>query len=134
MRPASMIEAVERRGPAESGASVEGRPSTKRGSAAEPWTSAEEMVAIDEGPAVRDEAVVVEDHRPAAKVDAPMGKAPAEAGEKADPETYAESDPGAYGVEAGIPEPTRVGNQRRAVHDPRVVGRNIDDLRVCRLD
>src|SRR6267378_4942942 len=100
----------------------------------ESWTAAVEVVAIDEGAAVRDISVVVEVHPVVAPIGVPVVPSPTESAEEADPPTNSERNPRADGVEAGGPEPAWVGDQRRTIDRPRVVFGHVDDPGVCRLD
>src|SRR6267143_911108 len=92
----------------------------------ESGAAAVEMVVIDEGAAVRDVSVVVEVH--------PVVPSPTESGEEADPPTDPERNPRADGIEAGVPDPAWISDQRRTIDRPRVVFGDVDDLGVCRLD
>src|SRR5437016_2272317 len=112
-------------------AAVTVRPAVERMAAV---TAAVEMVVADEGAAVRDIPVVVEHHAVAAPVGVPVVPSPAESTVEADPETDSERNPRAGGVQAGVPEPAGVCDERRAVDQPRIVGRHVDHLGVCRLD
>src|SRR5207253_6691915 len=135
VRPAVESRATVTVRPAvESSATVEFRASVKFRAAVEPGTAAVEMVVADEGAAVRDIPVVVEHHAVAAPVGVPVVPSPAESTVEADPETDSERNPRAGGVQAGVPEPAGVCDERRAVDQPRIVGRHIDHLGVCRLD
>ncbi len=102
--------------------------------AMEPWAAAVEMVVIDERSTVRDVLVVVVDQFPAAPVGIPVVPSPTESAEEADPETDSEGDPRAHGIEAGERIPAWISYDRGAIHLPRVVSWDVDDLGVCRLD
>src|SRR6266478_1551582 len=115
-------------------AAVESRAAMKVRATVESWTAAVEVVAIDEGAAVRDVSVVVEVHPPVAPIGVPVVPSPTESAEEADPPTDSERNPRADGIEAGVPEPAWVGDQRRTIDRPRVVFGHVDDLGVCRLD
>jgi len=102
--------------------------------AAEHCPLALERPAVDERSAARDEPVVIEHHDPMAPVATPVPPSPREAREDADAERRAEHDTRAGDVEAGIPVPARPQDDRCAVHDPRIVLRDVDHLRALRLD
>src|SRR6267143_653492 len=100
----------------------------------ESGAAAVEMVVIDEGAAVRDVSVVVEVHPVVAPIGVPVVPSPTESGEEADPPTDPERNPRADGIEAGVPDPAWISDQRRTIDRPRVVFGDVDDLGVCRLD
>src|SRR5467141_2828819 len=81
----------------------------------ESWTAAVEVGAIDEGAAVRDISVVVEVHPVVAPIGVPVVPSPTESAEEADAPTNSERNPRADGVEAGVPKPAWVGDQRRTI-------------------
>src|SRR5437016_1345413 len=84
--------------------------------------------------AVRLIPVVVVPHEAVVPVEAPVVKPPAESAEEADAETESERNPGTDSVEAGVPEPARVSDDRRPVNQPWIVGGHVDDIGVRRLD
>src|SRR5882672_12794570 len=116
------------------GATVGPRAAMKVRATVESWTAAVEVVAIDEGAAVRDISVVVEVHPVVMPIGVPVVPSPTEPAEEADPPTNSERNPGADGIEAGVPTPAWVSDQRRAIDSPGVVLGHVDDLGVCRLD
>ena len=93
-----------------------------------------EVVAIDDGSAVGDVGVVVVDHCPAVPVISPVMPAPPISSEKAEPEADSESNPrsGQEDPRHGIPAWIR--DDRLTVHEPGIVGRHVDHLRVGRFD
>src|SRR6267378_8560783 len=115
-------------------ATVGARAAMKVRATVESWTAAVEVVAIDEGAAVRDVSVVVEVHPPVVPIGVPVVPSPTESAEEADPPTESERNPRADSIEAGVPEPAWVSDQRRTIDRPRVVFGHVDDLGVCRLD
>src|SRR6202035_2345226 len=115
-------------------ATVESWTAMKVRATVESWTAAVEVDAIDEGAAVRGVSVVVEVHPPVAPIGVPVVPSPTESAEEADPPTDSERNPWAFGIEAGVPEPAWVSDQRRTIDRPRVVCGHVDDVRVCRLD
>src|SRR5207253_9244118 len=115
-------------------AAVTVRPAVEFRASMKSWAAAVEMVVADEGAAVRDIPVVVEHHAVAAPVGVPVVPSPAESTVEADPETDSERNSRAGGVQAGVPEPAGVCDERRAVDQPRIVGRHVDHLGVCGLD
>src|SRR5207248_2995531 len=95
---------------------------------------ASERLAIDERPAARDVGVVVEDDGAMTPVASPVAPSPAEAREEPDPEAYAEDDSRLGDEQARIRIPPRPRDDRRAVHEPWIVLRHVDDLGIRRLD
>src|SRR5712664_3157006 len=81
--------------------------------------AAVEMVAIDERAAVRHVSVVVEVHPVVAPIGVPVVPSPTESADEADPPTESERNPRADGVEAGVPVPAWVSDQRRTIDRPR---------------
>src|SRR5882672_8543687 len=150
-RHAAVIEPAERAragaglevlplGPVELGAAMKFRATVgpraamKVRATVESWTAAVEMVAIDERAAVRHVSVVVEVHPVVAPIGVPVVPSPTESAEEADPPTESERNPRADGVEAGVPVPAWVSDQRRTIDRPRVVLGHVDDVGACRLD
>src|SRR6267378_4112083 len=78
--------------------------------------------------------VVVVPHEAVVPVEVPVVESPAESAEEADTETESERNPGADSVEAGVPEPARVSDDRRPVNQPWIVGGHVDDVGARRLD
>ena len=93
-----------------------------------------EIIAIDDRPAVGDVGVVVIDHGPAVPVISPVMPAPSKSSEEADSESKPEGDCRAGKKDSGHRIPTRIGDDRRSIHEPRIVGRHVDHLRVGWFD
>jgi len=93
-----------------------------------------EAVAIDDRSAVRNVDVVVVDHSMAVPVASPVMPAPAKSSEEADSKSKPEGNCRAVKKDPRYWVPTRVGDDRRPVHEPGIIGRNIDDLRIGRFD
>ncbi len=96
--------------------------------------AAVEVVAIDDRSTVRDVGVVVVDHPMAMPVASPVMPAPPKSSEEADPEADSKSNPrsGQEDPRHGIP--AWIGDDRLAIHEPRIIGRYVDDLRIGRFD
>src|SRR5580700_431992 len=86
-----------------------------------------EVVAIDDGSAVGNVGVVVVDHGPTAPVVPPVAPTPSKSSEEADSKSKPEGDSG-HGV------PAWVADDRRPVHEPRIIGRHVDHVRVGWFD
>src|ERR1700730_8336918 len=89
---------------------------------------------VTEVPAMRGIIVMVEGWSTAVPVVPPVAPAPAKSSEEADtkPDTEGESDAAQKNSRHRIP--ARVGNDRRPVHEPRIIGRHVHHLRVGRFD
>src|ERR1700751_4700810 len=77
---------------------------------------------------------MVEKRSTAMPVIAPMTPAPPKSSEEADTKSNAEAEADAAPKNSGHRIPVRVSDDRRPVHQPRIVGRDVDHLRVGRLD
>ena len=93
-----------------------------------------EAVAIDDRSAVGDVGVVVVDDSMAMPVTSPVMPAPAKSSEEADSKSKPEGNCRTVKKDSGNWVPTRVGDDGRPVHEPGIIGRNIDDLRIGRFD
>src|SRR6267143_176433 len=90
--------------------------------------------AIDDRSAMGDVVIVVV-HRPmATPVVPPVTPAPAKSSEETDSKSNTEGDCGAAKKDSWHRNPARVGNDRRPVHEPGIIGRYVDHLRVGRLN
>ena len=96
--------------------------------------AAVEVMAIDDRSAVRDIRVVVVDYPSAVPVVSPVMPAPPKSSEEADAKSKAERDCGAGKKDSGNRNPAGVGNNRCSVHEPRIIGRYVDHIRVGRFD
>jgi len=93
-----------------------------------------EVVAIDDRSAVGDVGVVVVDHPMAMPVASPVIPAPPKSSEEADSKPNTEGNCGAGKKDSGHRNPARVGDDRYPIHEPRIIGRHVDHVRVGRLD
>ncbi|HEX3400477.1 MAG TPA: hypothetical protein VHT74_09140, partial [Acetobacteraceae bacterium] len=89
---------------------------------------------IEDPRIARDEGTVVEQHRMVGPVEAPVVPSPAKAGEEADPDTEAESDAWSREIESRVRVPARQRHQRRTIGEPGIILRDINDVRVGRLN
>jgi hypothetical protein len=88
-----------------------------------------ETVAVDDRSAMGDICVVVIDN-PAvmAPVESPMAPPPAKAAKESNSEAKAKSDPGPFQEKPRIGIPTWEHRQRIAVHEPRIILGNVNDV------
>src|ERR1700687_2085624 len=93
-----------------------------------------EVVAIDDGPAVGDVGVVVVDHPMAMPVGSPVTPAPPKSSEEPDPEADSKSNPHSGEEDPWYGIPTWICNDWLAIHEPGIIGRHVDHLRVGRFD
>ena len=93
-----------------------------------------EVVAIDDRSAVGDVGVVVVDHPMAMPVASPVMPSPSESSEEADPEANSKPNPWSRQEDPWHGIPAWVCHDRLAIHEPRIIGRHVDDLRVGRFD
>ena len=92
-------------------------------------------IVVDDGSAMRDVRVVVENGSPAVMpIESPMLKTPAEAAEESDSESQSKSDSWTAQKESWIRIPTREYSQRGPIHQPRVVLRYVNHVGGCRFD
>src|SRR5713226_4447911 len=92
------------------------------------------VVAIDDGSAVGDVRVVVVDHPVAMPVASPVMPAPPESSEEADPEADSKSNSRSSQEDPRHGIPAWIGDDWLAIHEPGIIGRHINDLRVGRFD
>src|ERR1700676_4058396 len=83
---------------------------------------------------VREELVMVEECSTVMPVVSPVAPAPPKASEVSDSKSNTERESHAAPKNSGHRIPPGVSDDRRTVHEPRIVGRNIDPLRTSRLD
>ena len=95
---------------------------------------AAKVVAIDDRSAVRDIVVVVVEHPVAMPVPSPVVPAPSKSTEEADSKSNTEEKSRAVIKDSGHRIPTRVGKDRISIHEPGIIGRDVDHVRVRRLD
>ena len=143
-RDSSMIESAERAGvraslPAWPGKSMLTAGESSRSSAmktvsAMKSASSIERIVIDENSAVGDVGVVVVNNSVAVPIVSPVVPAPAKAAEEADSKTEAKPNPRTGKVEPWIRIPTRPDPDGLSIHEPRVIFRNVNNLRVGGLD
>src|SRR6266850_3302296 len=97
-------------------------------------TAAVKAVAIDDSSAVGDVGVVVVNHAMAVPVASPVMPAPTKSSEEAHPEADSKSNPssGQENPRHGIP--AWIGDDRVAIHQPGIISRHVDYLRVGRFD
>src|SRR5437016_4174507 len=93
-----------------------------------------EVVAIDDRSAVGDVGVVVVNHPMAMPVASPVMPSPSESSEEADPEANSKPNPWSRQEDPWHGIPAWVCHDRLAIHEPRIIGRHVDDLRVGRFD
>src|SRR5580700_2640558 len=91
-------------------------------------------VVISENSAVGLVVVVVETNIVVMPIVSPVVPAPAKAAEEADSKPDAKLNPGIAKVESWIRIPTRPDPDRLSIREPRVVLRNVNNLRVGWLD
>ena len=89
-----------------------------------------EVVAIDDRSAVGDVGVVVVDYPVAMPVASPVMPAPTIPSEETDAEADSKSNPRSGQEDPRHGVPTRIRDDRFAVHEPRVVRGHIDHLRI----
>src|SRR6266850_15901 len=97
-------------------------------------TAAIKVVAIDDGSAVGDVGVVVVNHAMAVPVASPVMPAPtiSAEGTDAEPESKSNPRPSQENPRHGIP--AWICDDRVAIHQPGIIGRHVDDLRIGWFD
>src|SRR5882724_2984989 len=96
----------------------------------EPWTPSEEVVAVDERVAPGDKRVVVEDDGVVMPVSSPVGPPPAKPAKEADSKACTKHHSRSGQEQPWICIPPWPGDDGRAIHDPRIILRHVNDLRV----
>ena len=93
-----------------------------------------EIVAINDRPAVGDVGVVVVNHPMAMPVASPVMPAPTISSEETDAEPDSKSNPRSGEEDSRHGVPARIRDDGLAIHEPGIIGRYIDDLRIGRFD
>src|SRR5882672_4559171 len=93
-----------------------------------------EGVVISEDSAVGLVVVIVETNVVVVPVVSPMVPAPAKATEVADAEAVAKLNSRSGKIESWIPIPAWPDPDRRSIHEPGIIFRHVNDLRIGRLD
>src|SRR5467141_3993814 len=96
--------------------------------------AAVKVVAIDDGSAVGNVGVVIVDHSVAMPVASPVMPAPTIPSEEADAEPDSKSDTRSGQEDPWHRIPAWIGHDRLAIHEPRIIGRHVDHLRIGRFD
>src|SRR6266850_5168360 len=97
-------------------------------------TAAIKVVAIDDGSAVGDVGVVVVNHAMAVPVASPVMPAPTVPSEETDAEPDSKSNPSPSQENPRHGIPAWIGDDRIAVHQPGIIRRHVDHLRVGWFD
>src|ERR1700676_31527 len=90
--------------------------------------------AVTEVSAVGDERVMVEECSTAMPVVSPVAPAPPKASEVPDSKSKTERESDAAPKNSGHRIPAGVGDDWRAIHQPRIIGRHVNNLRISRFD
>ena len=90
--------------------------------------------AVTKVSAVRHERVMVEECSTVMPVVAPVAPSPPKASEVPDSKSKAERESDAAPKNPGHRIPAGVRDDWRAIHQPRIIGRHVDNLRISRLD
>jgi hypothetical protein len=93
-----------------------------------------EIVATDDRSAVGDVGVVVVDHTMAMPVTSPVMPAPAKSSEEADSKSDTEGNCRAVKKDPGHRIPARICDDRLAVHEPGIIGGNVNHLGIGRFN
>ena len=101
---------------------------------AEITAAAVKVVAIDDGSAVGDVGVVVVDHPVAMPVTSPVMPAPTIPSEETNAEPDSKSNPGSSQEDPRHGIPAWICDDRVAIHEPGIIGRHVDHLRIGRFD
>src|ERR1700676_5331858 len=113
---------------------VETRTAAVKSASAMKSSGAIEGVMVDEDSTVGDISVVVVDDSVVMPVISPVVPAPAESTIEADSKAEAKCNSRTAKVESGIRIPSRPDPDRSSIHEPGIILRHVDNLRVCRLD
>src|SRR5260370_42537262 len=93
------------------------------------------IVAIDVSPAMRSVCVVLEFASTAVvPIVSPPVPTPAEACKQSDSEAQSKTDSWAVEKESGVRIPTGENTYRRPIHQPGIVLRHVNHVRLCRLN
>src|SRR6266478_10244376 len=90
--------------------------------------------AVTEVSAVRDESVMVEECSTAMPVVSPVAPAPPKASEVPDTKSNTEGESDASPKNPRHRIPAWVGDDWRAIHQPRIIGRHVDNFRISWFD
>src|SRR5260370_26703221 len=93
-----------------------------------------EVVAINDRPAVGDVGVVVVNHPMAMPVASPVMPSPTISSEETDAEPNSKSNPRSGEEDSRHGVPARIRDDRLAIHEPGIIGRYIDNLRIGWFD
>ena len=93
-----------------------------------------EVIAINDGSAMRDISVVVVNCSSAMPVVSPVMPAPSKSSEEADAEPDSKSNPRTAKKDSRHGIPAWIRDDRRSVHEPRIVGRHVNYLGVGWFD
>src|SRR5882672_3903463 len=96
--------------------------------------AAVEVVVIHDRAAVGDISAVIEHRVMAVPVVSPVIPAPAKPAEEADSKSSTEVESWAAKKDSGHRIPTWVRHNRIPIHEPRIVGWHVNNVRVCRLN
>ncbi len=107
---------------------------TKPAGMIEACASAIEVVAIGEDSAVGNVAVVVVNDIAVVPVKSPVMPSPTKAAKQSRLEAKAKNHTWSRKVEPGVRIPARPGHERRSIHEPRIIFRHVNNLRVGWLD
>src|SRR6266852_6035259 len=97
-------------------------------------TSVIEIVAVDDRSAVGDVGVMIVNHCSAMPVVSPVMPAPPISSEEADPEADSKSNPRSRQEDPRHGIPAWICDDRLAVHEPGIIGRHVDHLRIDWFD
>src|SRR5712664_3847818 len=92
------------------------------------------MAMIEDRVTMRDVGVVVVNRRAAMPVISPVMPAPPKSSEVPDSKSNTERESDAAPKNPGHRIPAWIGNDRRTVHQPRIIGWHVDHLRAGRFD
>src|SRR5579864_6842151 len=95
---------------------------------------AAEVVAIDESSAMRVVPLMVVCQVMLAPIRSPVVPPPAKAREDTDSDSQAERNPWPIDEDAWNVDPTRIKRERCSVDHPRIVLRQVNNFRICRLN
>src|SRR5260370_5405761 len=97
-------------------------------------TSMADVVAIRKCPTMGYVPRVVKHHRPVMPVKSPVAKSPPKTREETQSESYAKGNSCSSEIEPRIWIPARPHSKWCAIHKPRIVLRDVDNVRVYRFD